>query len=87
MCKGVATNIMLVISLSLTWYQCHHLSIVTEFKTPYPLTSSTHLPVSVSSSSSDSIVTPTQTTIQGTYVLLLVLTCLKIFCTNSCVKE
>ena len=36
-----------------------------ESKTPYPLTSSTHLPASFSSSSSGSIDTPTPTVTQG----------------------
>ena len=45
---------MLVISLSLT-----------ESKTPYPLTSSTHFPTSFITSSKDVIVTPTPTAIEG----------------------
>ena len=41
------------------------LYVDTESKTPYPLTGSTHLPTSFSSSSSVFIVTPTPTVTQG----------------------
>ena len=41
------------------------LYVDTESKTPYPLTGSTHLPASLSSSLSGSIVTPTPTITQG----------------------
>ena len=70
MCKLVAyvvTDMMLVISLSdlvviifITIFM-----LDTESKSPYPLTSSGHLPPSFSSSSSGSIVTPTPTVTQG----------------------
>ena len=48
-----------MISILLSFY------VETESKTPHPLTSSTHLPASFSSSLRDSIVTPTPTVIQG----------------------
>ena len=63
----VVTDVMLVISLSdlivITFITIFMLD--TESKTPYPLTSSAHLPASLSSSLSGSIVTPTPTVTQG----------------------
>ena len=65
----VVNDMMFVFSLFLTWcnnYQFYyHFYVGTESKTPYPLTSSTYLPASFSSSSSGSIVTPTPTVTQG----------------------
>ena len=60
---------ILVFSLSLILYNnyqfYYHFYEDTKTKTPYPLTSSTHLPASFSSTLSDSIVTPTPTATQG----------------------
>ena len=72
MCKVVAyvvTDVMIVINLSLTWYNnyqiYYHFYMYIESKTPYPLTSSTQSPASFSSSSKGFIVTPTPTVIEG----------------------
>ena len=72
MCKVVTyivSDVMIVISLSLTWYNnyqiYYHFYMYIESKTPYPLTSSTHLPTSFLSSSSGSIITPTPNITQG----------------------
>ena len=72
MCKVieyVASDVMIVINLSLTWYNNYsinyHFYMYIESKTPYPLTSITHLPTSFLSSSNGSIVTPTPNITQG----------------------
>ena len=69
MCKVITyivRYVMIVINLYLAWSQCYYYFYVgRESKTPYPLMSSTHLPTSLLSSSSGSIVTPTPTVTQG----------------------
>ena len=82
MCKIVAyvvTDVMLVISLSLIWYNnyqfYYHFYIDTESKTPYHLTNCIHLPANFPSSLSGSIVRPTHTVIQGKWAQLIKLIC------------
>ena len=64
----IATDVMIVISLSLTWcnnFEFYSFYLYIESKTSYILTSSTYLSASFSFPLSASIVTPTPTVTQG----------------------
>ena len=69
----VVSDVMIVINLSLklcnSYQFYYHFYMYIESKIPYPLTSSTHLPTSFSSSSGGSIITPTPNITQGKYTL------------------